>query len=147
MDLSKVKAVPHKNQKKKRVGRGTGSDIGKTCGRGHNGARSRSGWSERNRWGGQIPLWRRLPKWGFNNADFRKDYEIVNVQQLRHFEEGTEVTPELLEESGLVKQPPGGRVKILGDGNLDRALTVKAHAFSDSASQKIEDAGGTAEIA
>lgn len=145
MDLGDVKSIPHKQDKKKRLGRGTGSGCGKTCGRGHNGARSRSGWSKRNRWGGQIPLWRRLPKFGFNNARFERDYAEVNVCQLRRFEEGTEVTPELLEEVGLVKQPPDGRVKILGEGELDRALDVRAHAFTSGATEKIEDAGGTTE--
>ena len=146
MDLHKVKATPQKRSKRRRVGRGVGSGRGKTSGRGHNGAKSRSGWSSRGKFGGQFPLWRRLPKVGFTNAPFRNDYAIVNVNQLKRFSEGSEVTPELLEEEGLIKQVGGRSVKILGKGELDRSLTVKAGAFSKGAREKIEAAGGTADI-
>jgi len=94
--------------------------------------------------GGNIPLWRRLPKRGFTNARFRKEYSVVNVGQLNRFEEGTVVTPRLLEEAGLVKQPASNGVKVLGEGQLTRPLTVRADAFSKSAAAKIEQAGGVA---
>lgn len=145
MDLSEAKARTHKRKSKKRVGRGTGSGMGKTCGRGHNGARSRSGWSQRGMYGGQLPLFRRLPKFGFSNARFATDYAVVNVGQLADLPADTEVTPELLEQEGLVKQRKGRGIKVLGKGKLDNALTVRAHAFSKSAREKIESAGGTVE--
>ncbi len=127
----------------KRVGRGTGSGSGKTSGRGHKGQKARSGtripaWFE----GGQMPLYRRTPKRGFRPRN-RVEYRIVNVGDLVGLEE-TEVTPELLRARGLIAS--GRRpVKILGDGEVERALTVRAHAFSAGARRKIEDAGGTAE--
>jgi len=123
-----------------------GSGRGKTCGRGHNGARSRSGWSGRGMWGGQIPLFRRLPKVGFSNAPFRTEYAEVNLERLRVFAPQTHVTPQLLRERGIVKQLKNGGVKVLGRGELDRPLTVRAHAFSASARAKIESAGGRVEL-
>lgn len=146
MDLSEAKALNHPRKRRKRIGRGPGSGMGKTSGRGHNGARSRSGWSQRGQVGGQIPLFRRLPKFGFNNAEFTKEYAVVNVKSLAHLPEGTEVTPEVLEDMGLVKNLKGKDIKILGKGEIDTALTVRAHAFSSGAREKIEAAGGTAEV-
>lgn len=96
--------------------------------------------------GGNIPLWRRLPKVGFTNAPFKKEYTPVNVDQLNRFEPETRVTPQLLQEKGILKQPARSGVKILGDGQIDRPLTVVADAFSRSAREKIEAAGGTAEV-
>ena len=96
--------------------------------------------------GGNIPLWRRLPKVGFSNAPFKKEYTTINVAQLTSFAPDTYVTPEVLKQSGLVKQPSPGGVKILGDGELDRPLTVRANAFSRSAREKIESAGGRVEL-
>ena len=146
MDISKAKALNKPRSKRKRVGRGRGSGHGKTSGRGMDGARSRSGWSQRNMTGGNIPLWRRLPKVGFTNARFKKTYTPVNVARLAAFPADTHVTPELLREQGIIKQAGADGVKILGDGELDRALTVRANAFSRSAREKIEAAGGTVEL-
>lgn len=146
MDLSEAKKQTHPRSRPQRVGRGRGSGRGKTAGRGQDGARSRSGWSSRGITGGNLPLWRRLPKYGFSNQPFKKEYAVVNVHQLNAFEEGERVTPERLQERGAVKQPPDGGVKILGEGSLEKALTVRAHAFSDSARRKIEAAGGAVEV-
>lgn len=146
MDLSDAKSLNNPRKERKRVGRGHGSGHGKTCGRGMNGARSRSGWSRRNQNGGNIPLWRRLPKVGFTNADFKTSYTPVNLHQLNRFDAETRVTPEVLEDQGVVKQPSRDGIKILGSGELDRPLTVRAHDFSDSAREKIEAAGGTVEV-
>ena len=130
---------------KKRVGRGYGSGLGKTSGRGHKGQNSRSGGGVRPGFeGGQMPLFRRLSKRGFTNV-FAKEYSEVNIRDLNRFEEGTEVTPELLIESGLCKKTKDG-IKILGDGQLDKNLTVKAHKFTKSAEEKIAKAGGKAEV-
>lgn len=129
----------------KRKGRGTATGQGKTGGRGMNGQKSRSGGGVRLGFeGGQMPLYRRLPKRGFNNI-FGTEYTIVNVEQLNKFEAGTEVTPALLEEAGMVKQVKDG-IKILGNGTLNNAITVKAHKFTKSAIEKIEAAGGKAEV-
>ncbi|MFP4027082.1 MAG: 50S ribosomal protein L15 [Candidatus Brocadiia bacterium] len=146
MDISEVKALTSPRKKCKRLGRGHGSGSGKTAGRGMNGARSRSGWSVRNMTGGNIPLWRRLPKVGFSNAPFKKIYTPVNVGQLAQFEPETHVTPALLQERGIVKQPQQSGIKVLGDGNLEKPLTVRANAFSKTAREKIENAGGTVEV-
>lgn len=146
MDLLQAKAPQHPQAKRKRVGRGPGSGNGKTCGRGHKGARSRSGWSQRNKTGGQIPLWRRLPKRGFSNAPFKKVHSVINVHQLDSFPEGAVVSPELLRERGIVKQPETSGVKVLGEGELTHSLTVRANAFSRSAREKIEAAGGTIQL-
>lgn len=137
-DLSPAKGSTHS---KKRVGRGPGSGWGKTAGRGHKGQRSRSGFSQRIGFeGGQMPLIRRLPKRGFTNI-FRKEYEVVNLRDLEGFE--GEVSPETLAEQGRVRA--GRMVKVLGDGEISTALTVKAHRFSKSARAKIEAAGGSCE--
>ncbi len=145
MDLADAKKRRDPREKRKRVGRGRGSNRGKTCGRGHNGARSRSGWSSRGMTGGVVPLWRRLPKRGFSNAPFRNEFSVVNVGQLNRFPDGTLVGPEELREEGLVKQMGRSGVKVLGDGELQKALTVRANAFSGSAVEKIEAAGGSTE--
>lgn len=130
----------------KRVGRGPGSGTGKTSGRGQKGQKSRSG-SSIPAWfqGGQMPLNRRLPKRGFNNKRFKIEYAIVNISDLNRFKDGEEVTPEKLIEAGIIKKQLAG-IKILGNGNLERKLTVKAHKFTESAIQKIQSAGGTAEV-
>ena len=145
MKLHDLRAVEGAKSNRKRRGRGTATGQGKTGGRGMNGQKSRSGGSVRLGFeGGQMPLYRRIPKRGFTNI-WRKEYEIVNVETLNRFEAGTVVTPELLVEKGIVKQVKDG-VKILGNGNLDRALTVKAEKFTKSALEKIEAAGGKAEV-
>lgn len=134
--------LPYK-KKKKRVGCGNGSGHGKTSCRGQKGQLARSGVSFRFGFeGGQNPLYRRLPKRGFNNAEFRKDYEILNLDRLAAFGE-SEITPEFLYSKGVL-QAKGGRLKILGQGELSKPLTVKAHRFSASAKEKIEKAGGKA---
>ena len=145
MDLSNLKPPKGAKHSKKRIGRGQGSGQGKTAGRGHKGAKSRSGFKfKRGFEGGQMPLHRRVPKRGFHNH-FRVEYEVVNLDLLgAKFDAGTVVTPELLRERGLVAR--GDRpVKILGRGEVGKALTVRAHKFSGSASEKLKAAGGTAE--
>ena len=129
----------------KRRGRGTATGQGKTGGRGMNGQKSRSGGGVRlGVEGGQMPLYRRIPKRGFTNV-FRKEWTIMNVSDLNCFEDGTEITPEMLAKEGKVKQVKAG-VKILGEGNLEKKLTVKANKFSKAAIEKIEAAGGKAEV-
>ena len=129
----------------KRLGRGIGSGLGKTSGKGHKGQWARSGGGVRPGFeGGQTPLARRVPKRGFNNK-FAVNYDIVNVESLNVFEEGTVVTPELLAEKGLVTVKCNGGVKVLGNGEITKKLTVQVNAFSESAKQKIEAAGGKAE--
>jgi large subunit ribosomal protein L15 len=147
MGLDKLKPAEGSKLKKHfRVGRGQGSGNGKTAGRGHKGAQSRSGFKfKRGFEGGQMPLHRRVPKRGFNNI-FRVEYAVVNVDRIAAvFDAGTVVTPEMLHEKGLV---PGGaaKVKVLARGDVAKALTVKAHKFSGKAAEKIAAAGGTAEI-
>jgi len=143
MNLSTIRAPKKATEKRKRVGRGMGSGMGKTSTRGHKGQRSRSGSRLlRGFEGGQMPLHRRLPKRGFTNI-FREEYAIVNLEKLAAIGE-TEITPEVLKKAGVV----GGkkRVKVLGDGELKKALTVKAHKFSKSAQEKITKAGGKFEV-
>ena len=132
---------------RKRVGRGIGSGLGKTSGRGHKGQNARSGGGVRPGFeGGQMPLFRRLPKRGFTNI-FAKEWAEVNVEALNDFEQGTVVTPELLVEKGIVKkQKAKDGVRVLGNGDIKVALTVKANHFSKSAAEKIEAAGGKAEV-
>ena len=131
---------------KKRVGRGAGSGLGKTSGKGHKGQNARSGGGVRPGFeGGQLPLFRRLSKRGFNNYRFRTVYATVNIEDLNRFEEGTVVTVELLKEAGLVKKELDG-VKVLGNGELNKKLTVRAHKFSTSAKAKIENCGGKIEV-
>jgi large subunit ribosomal protein L15 len=140
-DLRPPKGAKHA---KKRVGRGQGSGNGKTAGRGHKGAKSRSGFKfKRGFEGGQMPLHRRVPKRGFHNP-FRVEYEVVNLDTLGlRFDAGTEVTPDLLKERGLVSG--NGLVKVLARGDIGKALTVRAHKFSGKAAEKIAAAGGAAE--
>jgi large subunit ribosomal protein L15 len=129
----------------KRVGRGVGSGHGKTSGKGHKGQNSRSGHGKGPRFeGGQMPLSMRLPKRGFKNP-FHRVYALVNLGALERFEAGTVVTPELLLETRIIRKLEDG-VKVLGDGDLGRALTVRAHRFSRSAIEGIEAAGGKAEV-
>mgnify|MGYP003505472343 CR=1 FL=1 len=129
----------------KRVGRGIGSGNGKTSGKGHKGQNARSGGGVRPGFeGGQMPLYRRLPKRGFNNI-FAKQYVTINVEDLERFENGTEVTPEVLKEAGVISKVMDG-VKVLGRGELSKNLNVKAVKFSESAKEKIEKAGGKAEV-
>ena len=131
---------------RKRVGRGPGSGNGKTSGKGHKGQNARSGGGVRPGFeGGQLPLYRRLSKREFNNYNFRTVYATVNVSDLEVFEEGTVVTKELLIEKGLVKKELDG-IKVLGNGELTKKLTVKANKFSSSAKAKIENVGGTIEV-
>ena len=145
MKLHELNAPAGSKKDPKRKGRGTATGQGKTAGRGMNGQNSRSGGGVRLGFeGGQMPLYRRLPKRGFNNK-WAKEYSIVNIGDLNRFEAGTEVTPELLKEVGLVKQVIDG-IKILGDGELNAAITVKAHKFTKSAEEKINAAGGKAEV-
>jgi large subunit ribosomal protein L15 len=133
------------NRKNKRVGRGIGSGHGKTSTRGYKGQKSRSGSSIRPGFeGGQMPLYRRLPKRGFNNV-FRKEYTIVNLDTLSQFEPGASVAPETLLEKGIVKKLRDG-IKILGNGELKHAVNVRAHKFSKGAAEKIQSAGGTIEV-
>lgn len=130
---------------KKRVGRGTGSGLGKTSGRGHKGQKSRSGGGVRPGFeGGQMPLQRALPKRGFTSV-FKKEYNEINIARLNVFPDGTQVTPILLKEKGIIKSIKDG-VRILGNGELERALTVTAHGFSKTASEKIQAAGGKIEV-
>lgn len=131
---------------RKRVGRGAGSGLGKTSGRGHKGQNARSGGGVRPGFeGGQNPLYRRVPKRGFNNDRFASEFAIVNLNQLNRFAAGTDVTPELLLSEGILKNAKDG-IKILGNGELNVGLTVKAHKFSQSAIEKIQAAGGKTEV-
>lgn len=145
MKLNELRNVEGAKTKKTRAGRGLGSGLGKNCGTGNKGQKSRSGGLKAPGFeGGQTPLYRRLPKFGFTNGS-RKEYAIVNVSSLNKFAEGTEVTPTLLVEAGLVKAEKDG-VKILGNGELNVKLVVKAHKFSASAKAAIEKLGGTVEV-
>lgn len=145
MKLHELRAAEGSTKNRKRRGRGTATGQGKTGGRGMNGQNSRSGGGVRLGFeGGQMPLYRRLPKRGFTNI-WGTEYTIINVDDLNRFEAGTVVTQELLEEAGLVKQVKDG-VKVLGDGTLDKAVTVKASKFTKTAIEKIEAAGGKAEV-
>ena len=131
---------------RKRVGRGPGSGLGKTSGRGQKGQNARSGGGVRPGFeGGQLPLFRRLPKRGFSNAKFKTVYAVINLSDLNKFEDGAIVTPEILKEMGILKNQLNG-VKILGNGKLEKKLTVKAHKFSESAKESIEKMGGKAEV-
>ncbi len=145
MRLNELKAPKGSAHRKKRLGRGEGSGHGKTSGKGHKGQLARSGgkvrpWFE----GGQIPLQRRLPVRGFTNI-FHKDYTIVNVEDLNAFPDNAVITPKVLKSNRIIKKIGLG-VKILGNGEINKSLVVKAHCFSKSAEQKIKDAGGRAEV-
>lgn len=146
MDLKSVLSKGRKYQDRKRVGRGPGSGLGKTAGRGHKGWGARSGSSRRSGYeGGQMPIYRRVPKRGFTNDRFRTDYTIINVDELATFADGETVDLAAVLARGLAN-PLAPRLKVLGNGDLNRKLTVRAHKFSASAKAKIEAAGGTAEI-
>lgn len=146
MRLNDLRPAPGSTHKRKRVGRGIGSGMGKTATRGHKGQKARAGATPRLGFeGGQTPLHRRLPqRRGFRNLT-RKEYALVNVVDLERFDAGTEVTPELLIANGMIKAVKDG-VKILGDGEITKAITVRAHKFSKSAEEKLKAAGGTAEV-
>lgn len=147
MKLNELKPAPGATRSRKRVGRGNASGWGGTCGRGHKGQKSRSGgsipaWFE----GGQMPLVRRLPKRGpRRTAHKRLEYDVINVQTLNRFEEETVVSPQRLREAGLIKRK-NALIKILGDGELEKQVSVQAHSFSKTAIEKIESKGGTAEV-
>ncbi|MFS0784226.1 50S ribosomal protein L15 [Bacillus sp. 1P06AnD] len=145
MKLHELKPAEGSRQEPKRKGRGIGSGNGKTAGKGHKGQNARSGGGVRLGFeGGQTPLFRRLPKRGFTNIN-RKDYAVVNLDTLNRFEDGTEVTPELLIETGVVKNQKAG-IKILANGKIEKKLTVKAQKFSSAAKEAIEAAGGQTEV-
>ncbi|MCA1032781.1 50S ribosomal protein L15 [Bacillus timonensis] len=145
MKLHELKPAEGSRKERNRVGRGTGSGNGKTAGKGHKGQNARSGGGVRPGFeGGQTPLFQRLPKRGFTNIN-RKDFAVVNLETLNRFEDGTEVTPELLVETGVVSKLKAG-VKVLAKGTLEKKLTVRAHKFSSSAKEAIEAAGGTTEV-
>jgi len=145
MDLSNLKPPAGQNHKGRRVGRGMGSGRGKTSGRGQKGQHSISGFSQKRGFeGGQMPLHRRLPKRGFSNQPFKKNFAVINVGRLEKLD-GTEFSPEQLVKAGVVKKLGDG-LKVLGTGELRRAVVVRAHLFSESARQKIESAGGRAEV-
>ena len=146
MSLNNLRPPKGAKHSKTRVGRGHGSGQGKTAGRGHKGAQSRSGWGKKRGFeGGQMPLHRRVPKRGFNNP-FRVEYAVVNLDTLAEvFDAGSDVTPELLRERGLVREKRA-LIKVLGRGDVTKKLTVRAHKFSGKAAEKIEAAGGAAEV-
>lgn len=142
-ELSKVDGSTHRS---KVVGRGPGSGHGKTSGRGEKGQKARSGasihaWFE----GGQTPLYKRVPRRGFNNKRFETKFAVINVSDLNRFKDGEVITPELLRESGLIKKELNG-IKVLGNGTLEKKLTVKANIFTNTAITKIEELGGTTEV-
>ena len=146
MKLHELSKNPGAKHERKRVGRGMGSGLGKTSGKGEKGQKARSGVSIPATFeGGQLPLYRRLPKRGFSNYKFKIKYATINVEDLNRFADGTVITPELLKDCGLVKKQLCG-VKVLGNGNLEKKLTIKANRFSSSAVTKIESAGGKAEV-
>ncbi len=146
LTLNNLKPAPGSTHKKKRVGRGPGSGLGKTAGRGHKGQKSRSGYSSRPGFeGGQMPLQRRLPKRGFTNI-FKKQWVEISLAKIEeNFNAGDEVTPEILHERGLIKKAKHDLV-ILGTGEINKALTISSHRFTKTAKEKIENAGGTAKL-
>lgn len=145
MKLHELRAVAGATKKTKRRGRGTATGQGKTGGRGMNGQNSRSGGGTRLGFeGGQMPLYRRIPKRGFTNI-WKTEYTILNLDAFNRFEEGAVVTPDMLREAGLVKQVKDG-IKVLGDGALEKKITIQAQKFSKTALEKIEAAGGKAEV-
>jgi len=146
MKLHELQPAAGSKKTRTRVGRGLGSGLGKTSGRGQKGQNSRSGGGVRSGFeGGQMPLYRRLPKRGFNNSVFAKQYAEVNVEQLNRFEDGATVDPVALIEAGILKNVRDG-IRILGNGTLERKLTVIANGFTKSAVEKIEAAGGKVEV-
>ena len=146
MKLHELNAVEGSTHRRKVVGRGPGSGHGKTSGRGEKGQKARSGgsvhiWFE----GGQTPLYKRLPRRGFSNAKFKIRYATINVGDLNNFKDGDVITPELLQEKGIIKKQLSG-IKVLGDGKLDKKITIKAHRFTQGALRKIEESGSKAEV-
>lgn len=132
--------------RKKRVGNGRGSGLGKTCGRGQKGQKARSGGSINPVFeGGQLPLYRRLPKRGFTNHMFKTEYAVINVSDLNRFNNGDVITPMLLKEKGIIKKQLNG-IKVLGNGKLEKKLTIQANKFTKSALEKIKESGSKAEV-
>lgn len=145
MKLHELKPAPGSTTAPKRLGRGVGSGLGKTSGKGHKGAKARSGGGKAPGFeGGQMPLYRRIPKSGFTNI-FAKEYATINLSQLERFDNGTVVTAQLLKDAGVIKQVKDG-VKVLGGGELTKKLTVQVARFTASAKEKIEALGGKAEV-
>ena len=141
-----ITSIASSNKRRKKVGRGSGSGMGKTCGRGHKGAGSRAGSGGLLGYeGGQMPLFRRLPKRGFSNYNFAKRYEVVNVSQLDKFEDGSTIDVQQLFNAGLIGSAKC-KVKVLGDGELTKKLDVSVHKFSKSAQNKIQNCGGIAKV-
>ena len=146
MKLHELRPNDKAFKERKRVGRGPGSGLGKTSGKGEKGQKARSGVSIPATFeGGQLPLYRRLPKRGFSNAQFKIKYAVINVCDLNKFDDGAVVTPEILHDAGLLKNQLDG-VKVLGNGTLEKKLTIKAHKFSKEAVNKIEKSGSTLEV-
>lgn len=148
MNLAEAKTLGIKRPERKRVGRGIGSGLGKTSGRGHKGAKARAGWSSRIGWeGGQMPLYRRLPKRGFNNKNFEKVFTVINVRDLEAFAAGSVVDLAAVLAKGLTsKEKHSELFKVLGQGDVTKAITVKVDAITTSAREKIEKAGGKVEL-
>lgn len=147
MKLDELRPAPGATKRRKRIGRGPGSGHGKTSGKGHKGQRARSGGGKGGGFeGGQMPLYRRLPKRGFVPHGGRTGYAVVNLKSLGGFAAGSVVDPESLLQAGLIKGRDRSSVKILGEGDVSHALTIKAHAVSGSARQKIEAKGGRVEV-
>ena len=146
MKLDELMQNAGARKERRRVGRGMGSGLGKTSGKGEKGQKARSGVSIPATFeGGQLPLYRRLPKRGFSNAQFKIKYAVINVSDLNKFDDGAVVTPEILHEAGLLKNQLDG-VKVLGNGTLEKKLTIKANKFSKEAVNKIEKSGSTLEV-
>ncbi len=146
MKIDELKPADGSNKKTRRVGRGVGSGRGKTAGKGHKGQKARSGGSTGIGFeGGQMPMQRRLPKRGFRNVPFKQEFAIINLRDLSRIDDVDVITPDVLHERGIVKDIKDG-LKILGDGELTRSITVKANAFSSSALKKIASAGGRTEV-
>ena len=146
MKLHTLKPALGATKAPKRLGRGTSSGTGKTSGKGHKGQNARSGGGVRPGFeGGQLPLFRRLPKRGFSNAKFKVRYAVINLSDLNKFDDGAIVTPEILKEMGLIKNSLDG-IKVLGNGTLEKKLNVKANKFSEVAKEQIEKLGGKAEV-
>lgn len=146
MRIEDLKPAEGSKRGDRRVGRGVGSGLGKTSGKGHKGQKARSGGTKGAGFeGGQMPLQRRLPKRGFSNYPFSKEYAVINLRDLSKLVDLEVITPDVLREGGVVKDMKDG-LKVLGDGEIKKSITVKAHAFSSAARKKITDAGGKAEV-
>ncbi len=146
MKLNELKFNKNSKQAVKRLGRGSSSGTGKTSGKGHKGQKARSGGGINPVFeGGQSPLYRRIPKKGFSNAKFKTVYSTINVEDFNSFDDGARITPELLKDMNIIKNQLSG-IKVLGNGELTKKVTVSAHKFSKIAKQKIEEAGGKVEV-